>query len=383
MSKLLDLKKRGFFQHISDENLLEEENLTFYFGIDPTAAYVHLGHFIPIKLSLELLKYGYKLIILIGGFTGKIGDPTGKKKERLVLNEEETEKNTSGIKSDLEKIFSGLNVTWVNNKDWLENMNLSEFLNYSSKVCLSRILRLKTVKDRLSASLPITMKEVNYSLLQSIDHLHLFKKYNCRLQIGGGDQWGNISQAIHLVEMFSSEKIYGICTPLLLDKSGAKISKTSINSSFVEPKNIWQFIYNLEDENINFLYKIFVGLEIPDSFYEARLKIIEEIILIYYKDVRVFENIKKEMTIIFDKNTSKDMSNITYTQLKLSDYSTLDLLIKFIKNQNKKINITSALKTNAIFLNEENILSIKDICLEKKKYILKIGKRNIFFIELI
>lgn len=373
--KLLELKERGFFEELSNEKFLTEEPMTFYLGIDSTAKGIHIGHFIPIKLALELIDLGYKFILLLGGFTGQIGDPTGKTTTRLSLSEDITHSNSLGIKQDLDMIFKNRDILYVNNNDWLKNMNLSEYLEYSSKVSLSKILGLTTIEKRLKENNPLSMKEVSYCLLQGIDHVQLLSKYNCKLQIGGGDQWGNISFSVHLASKYS--EAYGICTPLLVDNSGKKISKTDENISFIKPENIWNFCYNLSDDITIKMFKLFCGLNIPKILKDARLEICKSLILMYYQDLDVFYKTQEKMTNLFNE---EKLNYINIQKFNLME------IIEFLRNE-KLLNyslfeINNAKNSSGIYLDGKVITDL-NIELNSGSHILKIGKKNIFPINII
>lgn len=203
---------------------------TFYFGIDPTGHHLHLGHLIVIKLAIMLMNNRWKCIVVIGGFTGSIGDPTDKSSTRTRISYEDILLRQNTIIHELKTILSPYDVTFVNNIDWLREIKIDTFMKFLSHVTLSPKLSNHTVAQRLNNNKPVTMQEFLYPELQAYDFMHLYSKYNVTLQIGGGDQWGNISQGLHIMNRINNtDNFYGAVTHLLTHK-GKKMGKTTGNS---------------------------------------------------------------------------------------------------------------------------------------------------------
>ena len=259
--------------HKSHEDLLSVKNTTFYLGIDPTSSSLHIGHLIPLKLAMELIDAGWKCIILIGGFTGAIGDPTDKKALRSPIDSQTIKRNISSLKKQLKKIFQHRKVLMVNNATWMNRMALKSYLEIGLQISVNQKVSLDTFANRLNNSLPLSMTEFIYSDLQALDFLHLYNKYKCRVQIGGQDQWGNISQGLHMVQKITKEKqIYGITTPLLTN-NGVKMGKTEKPMNlFQDPFDIYDYLYRQGPEFRQQLSKYFSCT--TDNLFDTLMQII-------------------------------------------------------------------------------------------------------------
>ena len=260
MSLKEDLIKKGYLYQCScfDElsPLLEKGGVTFYVGFDCTAKSLHVGNLVTIMLARLLQKYNNRPIILVGGVTTKIGDPSGITKERPILSDAEIEDNMLGIKKSLSKFICfdrGDGGILVNNADWLSELGYINFLRrYGKYFSVSRTLSMDFFKSRLSEKRHISFSEFNYSILQSFDFLHLYRKYNCTLQIGGSDQWGNIVSGIDLIRRVEKVGSYGLTVPLLKTSSGRKMGKTEfgtvwINEDMNSPYEYFQYWRNVSD----------------------------------------------------------------------------------------------------------------------------------------
>ena len=212
-----DLMWRGLIQDISSPELIEklnEGNLTFYIGTDPTADSMHIGHYSSFLISKRLAKYGHKPILLVGGATGLIGDPKPTA-ERPMISKEEVEKNFIGLKNQAEKIF-GFEV--VNNYDWTKDINVIDFLrDYGKYFNINYMLAKDKVKSRLESG--ITYAEFSYMILQALDFLYLYENRGVTLQVAGSDQWGNITSGIELVRKKLDKEVYGMVMPLVTDSN--------------------------------------------------------------------------------------------------------------------------------------------------------------------
>jgi tyrosyl-tRNA synthetase len=204
---------------------LQQNPGCFYLGIDPTALTLHLGHLVVLKLAQCLMEYcNWKCIILVGGFTAQIGDPTGKDKARQTLQLSTISRFASGILSDVQRVMRPYNVTHVNNEEWLGALSLREYMEYAKHISVNRKINQDTYKSRIENNKPLTMQEFMYSDLQAIDFKYLNEKYHCTLQIGGSDQWANMAMGLSI-----TNDCHCITTPLLTVK-GAKMGKTTQNA---------------------------------------------------------------------------------------------------------------------------------------------------------
>ena len=263
MNLFEDLKWRGLIKDISSKELekkLNEEKLTFYIGTDPTADSMHIGHFSSFLIATRLAKYGHKPILLIGGATGLIGDPKPSK-ERQMITKEEVEKNVEGLTNQAKNIF-GFEV--VNNFDWSKDINFIDYLrDYGKYFNLNYMLNKETVKSRLDTG--ITYTEFSYMIMQALDFLYLYENKNCLLQIGGSDQWGNITTGIELARKKNDVELFGMTMPLVLDSNGVKFGKTEGNALWLDKNKtssyeLYQYLINVDDEMVVHYLKIFTFL---------------------------------------------------------------------------------------------------------------------------
>ena len=256
MNKFLkEFKNRGFFYQCTDENelsnLLSNKNICAYIGFDSTASCLHVGSLLQIMCLRLLQKYGHRPIVLLGGGTTRIGDPSGKDETRKILSETQIESNIKNIKKVF-KIFLKTNnpklkPIFVNNYKWLGNLNYIKFLRDIGKhFTINKMLSFDSVKLRLDREQSLSYMEFNYMILQAYDFLELYKKNNCLLQIGGSDQWGNIVNGVDLIKRHLGKKVFGLTTPLITLASGQKMGKTEkgaiwLDSSFYHRMIIGNF----------------------------------------------------------------------------------------------------------------------------------------------
>jgi tyrosyl-tRNA synthetase len=269
MNIFTSLKLRGLIKDVS--NLEEVEQLlsqptTIYSGFDPSAKSMHLGNFVQISILMRLQQAGHRIIAVVGGATGMIGDPSGKNKERNLLNTETLKENTQSIRKQLEKYLDFSNPTKgivVNNFDWLGKLTMIDYLrDYGKYFPINFMLAKDVVASRLEAGLSYT--EFSYMLLQSIDFLHLFQKEKCRLQFGGSDQWGNLTSGLELIrKVGGAEAKAGVfTTPLITNSDGKKFGKSEDGALFLDanltsPYAIYQYFYNVTDTDAIGYMKVF------------------------------------------------------------------------------------------------------------------------------
>ena len=265
-----DLKWRGLLYQLTDEEGLEkvlnEEKISLYCGTDPTADSLHIGHIVPFLTLRRFQKHGHRPIVLVGGATGMIGDPSFKVDERELLSDEQIENNVAGIRKQLENIFEFGNengAVLVNNKDWFGEMSAISFLrDYGKLLSVNYMLAKENVASRLETGISFT--EFTYMLIQGADFKHLYDKYNCRLQIGGSDQWGNITTGLEIIRKTHHEeaKAFGITMPLITKADGTKFGKTAggsvwLDSKKTSPYEFYQFWINTADAEVIKYLKIF------------------------------------------------------------------------------------------------------------------------------
>ena len=259
-----EFKKRGYFYQCTNESSLEEkmnkQKIVAYIGFDCTAKSLHVGNLMQVMILRLLQQYGHKPIVLVGGATTKIGDPTGKEEARKYLSDSDIADNMIGIKESLSKFIKfgdgPSDAVMMNNSDWLENMGYIEFLRDMGRMfSVNRMLTMDSVRLRLDREQSLTFLEFNYMLLQAYDFYHLNKEHNCELQLGGSDQWGNIVTGVDLVRKVSGNESYGLTTPLLTTASGVKMGKSIggavwLNESEISAYDYYQYWRNTEDADV-------------------------------------------------------------------------------------------------------------------------------------
>ncbi len=263
MKNVLDvLKERGYIEQMTHPEEMkkffdENKSVPFYIGIDPTADSLHVGHFVSLMVASHMQKNGHKPIILVGGGTASIGDPSGKTDMRKMLTREEIDNNVACIKKQVEKFvsFEGENAAIiVNNADWLLDLNFINFMReIGSLFSVNKMLAAECYKQRMEKGL--TFFELGYMLMQSYDFLHLYNTYGCKLEIGGNDQWSNIIGGVELIRKIGKSDSFGLTFKLLTTKEGKKMGKTEkgalwLDSSKVSPYEFYQYWRNIEDESV-------------------------------------------------------------------------------------------------------------------------------------
>lgn len=279
-----DLKWRGLIYQQTDEagieELLNKEQVTLYCGADPTADSLHIGHLLPFLTLRRFQEHGHRPIVLIGGGTGMIGDPSGKSEERVLQTEEQVEANVQGISNQMHKLFefgTDKGAVLVNNKDWLGQISLISFLrDYGKHVGVNYMLGKDSIQTRLEHGISYT--EFTYTILQAIDFGHLNRELNCKIQVGGSDQWGNITSGIELMRrMYGQTEAYGLTIPLVTKSDGKKFSKSESGAVWLDadktsPYEFYQFWINQSDEDvIKFLkYFTFLSKEEIDQLEQSK-----------------------------------------------------------------------------------------------------------------
>ena len=271
---LENLKTRGFFAQCTDaealSRIMDEGPVTFYEGTDPTGGSLHIGHMVPYFAFRHLREAGHKGIALLGGGTARIGDPSGRSETRQMLTYDQLDANTESIKAQLDNFvgFDGNTAFTANNKDWLANLNYIDFLrDIGSHFSVNRMLSFEAYKMRMETGLSFI--EFNYQLLQSYDFLELFRRYGCRLQIGGDDQWGNIVAGTDLIRRVEGAEVYGLTFPLINTSDGKKMGKTLKGALFLDPKetspyDFFQYWRNIPDADIRRFLLMFTFLPVGE-----------------------------------------------------------------------------------------------------------------------
>ncbi|MCC3737013.1 tyrosine--tRNA ligase [Staphylococcus hominis] len=273
---LEELQWRGLIYQQTDEqgieDLLNKEQVTLYCGADPTADSLHIGHLLPFMTLRRFQEHGHRPIVLIGGGTGMIGDPSGKSEERVLQTEDQVAKNVEGLSAQMHKLFefgTDKGAVLVNNKDWLSQISLISFLrDYGKHVGVNYMLGKDSIQSRLENGISYT--EFTYTILQAIDFGHLNRELNCKIQVGGSDQWGNITSGIELMRrMYGQTEAYGLTIPLVTKSDGKKFGKSESGAVWLDaekttPYEFYQFWINQSDEDVIKFLKYFTFLSKED-----------------------------------------------------------------------------------------------------------------------
>jgi tyrosyl-tRNA synthetase len=267
------LEERGFVEQVSDRDqvmTLLENPITCYIGFDPTASSLHLGSLVPIMSLAHMQRAGHRPIAVVGGGTTLVGDPSGKTEMRRLMSREEIDRNAGGIKSQLARFieFTNDRAIMVNNADWLVSLNYIDFLrDIGRHFSVNRMLAAESYKIRLEAGLSFI--EFNYMLLQAYDYWHLFKHYDCRLQMGGNDQWGNILAGADLIRRLEGQTVHAITFPLITTSSGIKMGKTQkgavwLDAGLTSPYDYYQYWINQDDRDVERFLALFTFLPMAE-----------------------------------------------------------------------------------------------------------------------
>ncbi|HUX79525.1 MAG TPA: tyrosine--tRNA ligase [Alphaproteobacteria bacterium] len=272
------INERGFVYQATDLEALDAQMttgpITAYIGFDATASSFHVGSLVQIMVLYWLQQTGNRPLVLMGGGTTKIGDPTGKDESRKLLTDEEIRKNIQCLAGVFKRALTFGNgpsdAILLNNADWIDTLNYPAFLrDYGTHFTINRMLSFESVRQRLEREHPMTFLEFNYMILQAYDFLEFYKTYNCILEIGGSDQWGNIINGVELVRKVTHKTVYGLTTPLITTSSGAKMGKTAqgavwLNSDRLPSYDYWQFWRNTEDQDVGRFLRLFTTLPLEE-----------------------------------------------------------------------------------------------------------------------
>ncbi|MCM3637123.1 tyrosine--tRNA ligase [Sporosarcina luteola] len=386
---LEDLKWRGLLYQQTDEEGLEkvlnEEKISLYCGVDPTADSMHIGHIVPLLTLRRFALHGHRPILLVGGATGMIGDPSFRADERQLLTEEQVDQNVAGLRKQFERLFdfNGENgAVLVNNNDWMGNMSAIDFLrDYGKLLSVNYMLAKENVSSRLETGISFT--EFSYMLIQGLDFNHLYNNYGCRVQIGGSDQWGNITTGLEIIRKTHEEeaKAFGITIPLVTKADGTKFGKTAGGSVWLDadktsPYEFYQFWINTADADVIKYLKIFtfmsreeiealeVSVQEEPHLRKAQQALAEEMMrLIHGQDaleqaIRIskalFSGDLKALTVAEMKDAFKDVPT---AELEKSDKNIVDFIVEAGVSSSKR-QAREDVTNGAISLNGEKVTDI-------------------------
>ena len=387
-------KDRHLFNQCTNESdlndLLNKKKIVFYIGFDATADALHAGSLVQLRAIKTLVKHGHKAIVLLGGGTTKIGDPSGKDTSRKILTYKEIQTNIDNFKKIFEHYFRDYkkNITFINNDEWLSQLNYIELLrDLGSFVSINRMLTFESVKERLKREQSLSFLEFNYMILQSYDFLHLNKKYECDLQIGGSDQWGNIVLGMEIISKINKKNAFGLTTPLLTTSSGKKMGKTEQGAVWIDQNkfssyDFYQYWRNVDDNDVEKLLLIFSDLdkeEIKKVILEDINKAKKNLAYLVTTDCHSEESAQQaeEKAIsIFEKNMSDNIDEIDFdvnSQIKIFEAITSKNLVSS-KSEAKRL-----IEGGGIKLGDDQIKDINHTITQKDNgKILKIGKKKLF-----
>ena len=392
-------KDRYLFHQCTNEdelnNQLNKESTYFYIGFDATSDALHVGSLVQLRAIKQLIKLGHKAIILLGGGTTKVGDPSGKDESRKILEYKTIEGNINNFKRIFNHYFRDHkeSISFINNDDWLSELKYIELLRtVGSHISINRMLGFESVKERLKREQSLSFLEFNYMILQGYDFYHLNKNNNCCLQIGGSDQWGNIVLGIEIISKISKKNSYGLTTPLLTTSSGKKMGKTEQGAVWIDKEKFnsfefYQYWRNVDDKDVEKLLLIFSDLNkeeikslIKDDINNAKKKLAFIVTADCHSEEDAMVTEKKAIEIFENKNFDQDIDIIKIDNQgsrKITDILTSQQLIT------SKSEVKRMIENNGIKLNDISIIDINyEISNNEHGAILKIGKKRIFKIYL-
>ena len=408
-SFLSEFKEREYFNQCTNseelEQLMSKKKIKAYIGFDCTASSLHVGSLLQIMCLRLLQKYGHQPIVLLGGGTTRIGDPSGKEETRKILSEKQIEKNIKNI----EKVFKiylktnnpKLKPIFVNNYKWLGKLNYIKFLREIGKhFTINKMLSFDSVKLRLDREQSLSYMEFNYMILQAYDFLELNKTKNCLMQIGGSDQWGNIVNGVELIKRHSAKQVFGLTTPLITLASGAKMGKTEKGAIWLDNKllssyDYWQFWRNIDDRDVIKFLKMFTDLTL-NKIEKLKNEDINKLKIILANEVTSMlhgksASAKAEKTAKATFESGGFGANLPEIKIKESDLKQgikiLDLL-SLNKITSSKSDARRAIKSNAlkidnkVLTDDSKIIQLDDF---KNEKVLKIsfGKKKHYLVKII
>ena len=385
-------KDRNLFNQCTNEielnDLLNKKKIIFYIGFDATADALHAGSLVQLRAIKTLIKHGHQAIVLLGGGTTKIGDPSGKDASRQILTYETIQKNIENFKRIFEHYFRDFkeNIKFINNDQWLDKLNYIELLrDLGSQVSINRMLTFESVKERLKREQSLSFLEFNYMILQSYDFLHLNKHENCELQIGGSDQWGNIVLGMEIISKINKKDAFGLTTPLLTTSTGKKMGKTEQGAVWIDQNkyssyDFYQYWRNVDDNDVEKLLLIFSDLDkeeikilIKEDINNAKKKLAYFVTTDCHSESSAQEAEKKARSI-FENNSYDNIDEINFKiDSKLIDTLTSNSTVSS-KSEAKRL-----IEGGGIKIDDDQIKDI-NLTIDKSynEKILKIGKKKYF-----
>ena len=407
-SYLTEFKDREYFNQCTNfeslDQLMNKKKIRAYIGFDCTAPSLHVGSLMQIMCLRLLQKYGHQPIVLLGGGTTRIGDPSGKEETRKILSENEIEKNIKNIEKILKCYLDTNNKKikpiFVNNYKWLKKLNYISFLREIGKhFTINKMLSFDSVKLRLEREQSLSYMEFNYMILQAYDYLELNKKENCDLQIGGSDQWGNIVNGVELIKRHSSKQSYGLTTPLITLSSGAKMGKTEtgaiwLDKKYLSPYDYWQFWRNTNDKDVFRFLKMFTDLTINqikklenENINKVKIILANNTTAMLHGENEAKKAEKIALKVFKENSVGDDLPSYKINKKEIDQNISIVQLISKVNPEISKSEIRRLIKGNGIKIDNQVIIDDKLLVNQKlfgeKKFIkLSIGKKKHIKIEI-
>tara|TARA_Y100000294_G_scaffold32321_1_gene27625 strand:- start:4622 stop:5911 length:1290 start_codon:yes stop_codon:yes gene_type:complete len=401
MNKFLkEFKDRGYFYQCTNENdlsdLLDKKSINAYIGFDSTASSLHVGSLMQIMCLRLLQNHGHRPIVLLGGGTTRIGDPSGKEETRKILSEKQIEKNIKNIQNVF-KIFLKTNnpklkPIFVNNYKWLGKLNYIKFLREIGRhFTINKMLSFDSVKLRLEREQSLSYMEFNYMILQAYDFLELNKSKNCLMQIGGSDQWGNIVNGVELIKRQSGNQAYGLTTPLITLASGVKMGKTEkgavwLDKKMLSPYEYWQFWRNTDDRDVVKFLKMFTNISLnkiekikENNINDLKIVLANKATEMLHGKKASQESEKMATSTFKEDSSGENLPNIKINKDILN--KNIVELVAYVTKNISKSEIRRLIKSNGIKINNqlennEKFIINDKLFLEKKFIKLSIGKKK-------
>lgn len=400
------LKERGYIKQFTHENetreLLKDEKITFYIGFDPTADSLHVGHFIALMFMSHMQQHGHKPIVLIGGGTVTIGDPSGKADMRKMLTDEQIQHNVDSIKEQMGRFidFSDNKAILVNNADWLRGLNYIDFLReVGSQFTVNKMLAADCFKKRFELERGLSFLEFNYMLMQAYDFLMLNDKYNCKMELGGDDQWSNMIAGVDLVRKKKSKSVYAMTCSLLTNSEGEKMGKTVGGALWLDPNRVspfefFQYWRNIKDADVEKCLKLLTFVELDEisklcavegsAMNEAKKVLAFEVTKLVHGEEEANKALETSNSLFGAKSLQhENMPTIEITEEE-SESKLVDVLVR-AEIMDSKSQARRLIAQNGLSLNDEKVTDAEYI-LSKDDFtkgfaIIKKGKK--VFIKLI
>ena len=413
------LSSRGYLKQITHGDNLDElffsgKKIVFYSGFDCTAKSLHVGHLVPIMVIKYLVSMGHKAIVILGTITAQIGDPSLKIEQRKILSKEIIEENYQSISKIIKRfVTSNANPPIFLKNDWLETANLVDFLrDYGSHFSVNKMINMETFNERLKNHKSLSFLEFSYSLFQAYDFAHLYEKYNCQLQIGGSDQWGNIVAGLDLCQkLHNGAEVFGATIELLLNSAGQKMGKTVegavwLDEKILSPFDYWQYFRNIDDSDVVKVFCLLTSLSnnvIEDAkdkltnaknsldINEIKIFVATEITKICHgAEIATQCEIESRSKFNSQNDISKAKADLTLIEEEIENLELLALLKKLISkksnSQRKTLISQGSVKLNDITVCESSfkiLLDLFEIHENRKLIRISVGKKERFIVEVI